>query len=434
MKPAIISFFWVAGPKILAGALQFILTLALLRHFDPADFGAISVCISGVLLGDSIIGGATDSGVLRLAPSSSATTPTGSLQFQQAGLVLKLALSAIIAIPTIFLLKRISWFLFQTDHGRVYLAISQAALIGMLMLRSAQMLYQIKERFLPYGISDLTNSLLKFGGLGLLLLLARPSPAAVLSCYAVAPFLVIGLILFFSQGALVRVPFSRTAFQELAYHVKWFLLVSATGTVIARMDVFLVSSLAGISSAGIYSAAQTITLVPQLIGSYIAVVFSPRIMPMWEKGNLRKLYCDFQLSIFACSVVAFILALLIIPRTFGLIFPLAFRQSQAVILVLLPAGLCALINFPLTILLLLFMRPRFLVTVDLVLLPVLLLAYVLVIPVYGVMGAAIVTTLGALAKTGVMQVAAWRLLLESAPTPGATISFLQPIEGESHAK
>jgi hypothetical protein len=78
--------------------------------------------------------------------------------------------------------------------------------------------------------------------------------------------------------------------------------------------------------------------------------------------------------------------------------------------VLLPAGLCALINFPLTILLLLFTRPRFLIALDCVLLPMLFVAYRLVIPTYGVLGAAVVTTTAALLKTAVMQVSAWRML------------------------
>lgn len=157
------------GPKILAGALQFLITILLLRRFDPARFGILTVCLSGILLIDSVIGGATDSGVLRLAPMRNQREPQRSVQLQQAGFTLKLIFAAAIALPVLLLRSRLSQFLFQTRQGASCLDVSLAALIGMLVLRSAQMHYQVNRRFVPYGVSDLLSSLLKYGGVGLLL-------------------------------------------------------------------------------------------------------------------------------------------------------------------------------------------------------------------------------------------------------------------------
>lgn len=434
MKAGLTDFFWVAGPKILAGGLQFGLTVVLLHHFDPVNFGVISVCLSGVLLSDSIIGGATDSGVLRLAPLSNASAPIRSLEIQQAGLLLKLLLVAIILLPALFLAAPISSLLFQSPHDASYLRISAAALVAMLVLRSVQMHYQVNRRFFSYGISDLASSTLKFGGIGLVLLLVHPSPGLVLLVYAIAPLTVAALILASDGRALVRTPFSRSALRELGTHVKWFLTVSATGTLIGRMDILLLSFLGGVGNAGIYSAAQVVALVPQLIGSYIAVVFSPRIMPMWENGTLRKRYREFQIATSACAICVYLIALMAIPALSGALFPQAFQRSGPAILALLPAGLCALVNFPLTILLLLFQKPRFLVAMDCVSLPVLLIAYYFAIRAYGVIGAAVVTTTAALVRTAIMQVTAWRLLGEGMPTATSIVALSFPkLEGDSHA-
>lgn len=143
-------------------------------------------------------------------------------------------------------------------------------------------------------------------------------------------------------------------------------------------------------------------------------------MPMLEEGTLRKLYKEFQTAIAVCAVVLFMLAVVHVPNLTGDVFPAAFRRSSPVILVLMPAGLCALVNFPLTILVLLFTRSRFLVQLDCALLPVLLLAYLWVIPLYGVIGAAAVTTTAALGKKTVMQITA----LLQAQEPRSSIESL----------
>jgi len=66
-----------------------------------------------------------------------------------------------------------------------------------------------------------------------------------------------------------------------------------------------------------------------------------------------------------------------------------------------------------------FMRPRLLLTVDLVTAPVLLVAYVLAIREYGAVGAAWVTSVSRLCKAGLAQLVAWRLALSGEATSAA---------------
>lgn len=77
----------------------------------------------------------------------------------------------------------------------------------------------------------------------------------VLLLFAAAPLLVSAMILVSSGRSLLQVPFSRDAFRELNSQVKWLLAVSASGTLMSRMDIFLVSTIGGVAEAGIYSAA-----------------------------------------------------------------------------------------------------------------------------------------------------------------------------------
>lgn len=397
------EIFWVAAPKIASGGLQLCFSLILMRFFGPAHYGVLSVCLSGVLLADSIIGGATDSGVLRLAPLYHENDLQKSVQIQRAGLLLKPLVAIVIALPLLALAPLVSKAVFQDASYAGVLYWSVAALFGLLVLRSAQMHFQVSRNFVLYGTAEILHAFLKFGGIALLLAVTRPAPGKVVAIYALAPLAITAGVLATSGRALLLAHSSMAILLELADKVKWYMATAATGTLIARMDIFLVSTLASVSEAGIYSAAQLIALIPQLIGSYVAVVFSPRIMPMFQNRTLLPFFRRFQTGAWLVAGLLYLAALFCWRPIAHLCFPASFQAASSTVLILLPAGLSAFINFPLAILIVLFLRPRFLLGLDLVLLPIILLLYAWAIPAHGAAGAAVVTTAVALFKSAVMH-------------------------------
>jgi len=171
-----------------------------------------------------------------------------------------------------------------------------------------------------------------------------------------------------------------------------------------------VSSLSGAAQAGVFSAAQNLTVPFQLLGQYLSVVFTPRIMPLWSSGRLERVYWLFQcgaLLLCLAGLAAFLLGIgLLIPG----VLPASYLPAAAVAKWLLPAALTAIINFPWTVPFLLFTHPRFLFAMDAVALLVLSGIYYVAILRHGALGAAIVTTSYALLKTGVFQFLAFRTL------------------------
>lgn len=73
----------VAVPKGLGGALQVGINFALLRFLGPAEFGLLSVCVTGIILSDAIISPPVDLGVLRLAPLEEIEDPAASVRLQR---------------------------------------------------------------------------------------------------------------------------------------------------------------------------------------------------------------------------------------------------------------------------------------------------------------------------------------------------------------
>jgi len=148
----------------------------------------------------------------------------------------------------------------------------------------------------------------------------------------------------------------------------------------------------------------------QLIGMYMAIVFAPRILPLWEQGRLSPVYHKFQAWNILASLLIFGLAILFAGKGAAMLLPSSYRGSATLMLWLLPSALTALINFPWTVSFLMFTHPRFLLVLEVSALPVLVVLYRLFVTSHGAFGAAAVTSGFALVKTAIYQIVASRTI------------------------
>jgi O-antigen/teichoic acid export membrane protein len=289
------------------------------------------------------------------------------------------------------------------------LILSSLGVLGLGLLRSVQTHFQIEQRFTAFGISDLLQNLIKFGGMAIILTI-RPSPEWVLALYVIGPLSVALGMGWAVAGSLLASPFDWTEARGLGREIRLYAATTAVGSTVARMDVFFVSALAGAGQAGIFSAANTFALIPQLLGMYMSVVLTPRIMPLWNEGRLATVYKKSQLSLGIVCIVILLVAEIGFPHVAQWLLPVSFSQAVGVFLLLLPAALCSLLNFPWTVSLLLFLRPRSLLAMDLAGLLILPLLYSFAVRSAGATGGALITSGFALVKTVAMQRLAWRVL------------------------
>jgi O-antigen/teichoic acid export membrane protein len=406
---------WVAIPKLLGGGLQVIFNLLLLRHLGPKPFGTVSVCLATVMLCDSIFGSAIDMSIFRLAPLQRLRNPVGALQIQKVGLLSKPVGAMLAVLPIALFGPRLSLALFQTGENAPLLYLTLGALLGTLVIRSAQVHFQIERQFMPYGVTGLANTVLCFGTLGALLLADVCLPSAILAVYAAVPLTVSAAILATRARAIILVRASSEAVVVLLRTLKWLLPTVIVGSLLSRMDLYFVSAFAGVNEAGIYSAAQVFALLPALIGLYMSAVFSPRVMPLWYAGKLKPIFLCYQVGLATIAVLIFVVAALSLNRITGLLLPESFRRSKDVILALLPAGLCSFFSFPWMIPLLLYLRPKLLLLIDcfgvLVLAPV----FIATARHEGAVGVAKLTSAVMVVRAVVHQWLAWRTLGSAAP-------------------
>lgn len=406
MRSSTVEFFFVASPKVLSGVCTFVLNLALLHYFAPAEYGIYALCTTLILLSDSILGSSLDLAVLRLAPLQHHQNEPLCLAIQKSGLLLKVALGSLFCL-SIAVLAWSMGLLYQPAAARLLFATS-AAIISLLLLRSAQVHPQVASRFFLYGFLEFMQLVVKFGGIGLLLAVGRVKPELVLMFFALGPLCGFGL-----WWALERCEFAKAS-RLTPQHAKdvwgyagWFLMTFGLAAVVGRMDIFLLSRWSTLNEVGVFSAGQVIAWVPLLIGTYLSVVLTPRVMPMARDGRFYPFFRKFQSALLAACAVAYLLSLVAIPAIGPRLLPPAFMRSMPVISVLLPGALAGFATFPLALSFVMFVRPRFLFLMDCVTFPIVLLLFSYAIPRYGAVGAAYVTTAANVARAGIAQFMAW---------------------------
>jgi O-antigen/teichoic acid export membrane protein len=410
LNRAFSDFLWVAIPKIAAGGGQLLTNLLLIRYLGPDRSGVVFVCITAIILSDAVLGSALDVAVLKLATSRAGRDPLASLAIQKAALIGKTLGCAALATPIILFASPISMMLFHKESDVRLLLLSLIGLFALLILRSVQTFFQVLGRFTMYGAADILHSLAKYGGVGVLLALGQATPLTVLLFYAFGPLAVGLALLLTSSREIVSSTFSWRALSELWSAVKWYLGSAAAASTNTRMDILFLSALAGTAEAGRFSAAQVLIMPVQLIGMYLGVVFAPRIMPLWEQGRLSPIYHRFQFWTIVASLAIYGLAVLSASKASAILLPSSYRGSPALLLLLLPAALTALINFPWTVSLLMFAHPRTLLVLELTALPILVILYRIFAASHGAFGVAAVTSGFAIVKTMIYQTLASRAI------------------------
>jgi hypothetical protein len=144
-----------------------------------------------------------------------------------------------------------------------------------------------------------------------------------------------------------------------------------------------------------------------LLGNYLSVVVSPRLLRLWSAGTLPSLLRRLMVLGTVASALIYAAAWLLLTRTD--LFPAGFQPSARLLLVLLPGALAGMIALAVPVPFLMFARPRFIFTVDMFTLPLVVALFAWLTARHGALGAAIAASISRCAKTSVLVAAAWHL-------------------------
>ncbi len=389
---------WVVIPKAIGGLHTFGLNLLAVRCLPPETFGVFNFCTTFLVLLDGLIGSAVDLGVIREA---SARPPDEFTPAERAG--------AIVKICVCLLLLPLALAFGGSVGGRPLAATAVIAGAALMVLRSVQVYFQVRQRFREFGIGETTHLVLRCALVSALLLAGETEPVILLAAYALAPIgtlIQMGgrtLDLFANLGAGIP------RLHAILGFLRDSLLATGTGTALSRADLLFLGLFAGKAEWGIYGAAQTIAMAPELAASYTASALSPAIVPKVEDGTFGRFFRRFHLAAAGVALAGAAISWIVVPPLVKAVFPERYAASIPVLEPLLAGSFASALLFPVTVSFLLFYSPRTFVKFDLIAAPLLAAAYWWVAPRGGALGVALVTAVFRVVKSAAILFAADRL-------------------------
>jgi O-antigen/teichoic acid export membrane protein len=391
VKRRLAELAFVAGPRLAGGAAAFVMNAVLLTHLAPAAYGAYALCMAIVLLADAVPGASVDMSVLRFSGGPR------QADAERAGTRIKLAVVAAGALAAAVVSTPLVHQHFDVPRVPVLAWITWLAAASLMMFRSLLLHWQLQLRFGAYGASDLANSVLRFGAVAVLLVAGVASVESVLAATALAPLAVMAAI-----AATRGLPFagravSKATVREVAAPARWFFLTYAAANLAVRLDLVLLAALAGAEVTGAYAGGQVFAQIPEMLGAYAAILVTPRLAGWWASGSVlgRLRALVIVAAVIGAVLYAAAAALLYATPT---LFPAGFAASGPILLALLPGTLAGMTVMSGVVPFVMMARPRAALVVDIVALPVILVAMTLLVIDHGALGAAWAASAGRIAK------------------------------------
>jgi len=363
------------------------------------------------MLFDALLGLALDLGTMALHTGGKPCDGAEIKPVEKASIRLKLTAGAALLLLMGFSGEWLGYRFLHGPGGRDFFLVLTAGGIGTLLVRSAQIYFLARMRFVLYGAIDILHSALRLLFVGLALYLGAASAISILGCYSVAAIAVATICFVYGNAVAgwrkVRPGWSDG--RELLRSSGPILASVGANSVVSRLDVFLLALRSNPLQLGLYSAALTIATIPEILGAYLSPAFLPRILPACRAGTFRELFRRFHLAVYAVAGVLFALAFLVGKPLLSRFLPVTYQPAIGMVLILIPGTLAVASYFPLTLSFLLMLRPRTFLIVDSVAAPILAAAYFFLAPAHGALAAAWITCVYRLVKAAIIQARAYAL-------------------------
>ncbi len=407
----------VVVSKATNGTATLALNLYAARFLPPAEFGALTLCTTMLMLFDGMLGAAIDLSVVRLRPLERLTA-SGS-PVEQAALSLKalgcLFCSAILTVAA----PELGRLLLRQSNERPLFVLLSVAATAVLLLRSTQLGLQIRERYRSFAAIEFLNTIARVVCVVWVLHHGHASTFAIISSFAAGSSLAL-VASFTTLMRVSRFPF-RLRLRDAGLvlrNAQNALFTYGLSAFVARLDILMVALLMSPAQLGLYGSAMTLACLPEIAATYLAPAFLPRIVPYCQQQIFVTFFRKFNRAVYAGTVICYGALLWGFARFGQHILPPRYSPAIPVTLFLLPGTLATTTLFPLSLNLLMLRGSRVFIYFDLLTAPLLVIGYIIAAS-QGIVAVAIVTSLFRVSKTVIVQMAAARAAIV-AQTEAAT--------------
>lgn len=382
-KRSILTIF----ATVVSGLLGLLFYLVVARNLGPSAFGifAVSTAVLNLIADIGDVG--TDTGLIRFI-GRYAGREALSLKFLKLAWEVKMLVWLIVVSIGWFASESIATHIFNKPVLENPLKLAFIGVGGVMLLSFASHGLQALQRYKIWSLLLVGSNALRILVTLIVISLIGLSIQSSMLVYTLIPLLFFIISLFFLPN-FFRVSGELSVSKEFFRFNRWIFLISIIAAASSRMDTFLATRLVSIEQVGIYSVSVQLTsFIPQFFFA-IATVAAPKLARFKSKQEAIPYLWKLQ---FFCFGIAFLgllgipIAYFIIPNFYGASYLLSFWPfvilylAQLIFLIALPTHQAIFYYFA---------KPVVFVWVAIgQLLLVSILAYVL-IPSFGIMGAAI---------------------------------------------
>jgi len=385
----------VLAGRILGAGLGFLATVLITRTLGPVQFGIFSVAVAVMAIAAQFSDFGISTSLVRFVSLFLKKKDT-----TKANLTLKVALKfKLIVASTIFL---IGFFVSESLAVHVFgkpelifpLKLAFIGAFGASLVAYISATLQARQSFKKFMLFNLINPLGKFALIGLLFLTYKLNLFSALTTVIILPF-----IAFLIGSLIIPKEFLRAkgdeneALHGLFHFSKWILVSVLCMMVFRKLDILMLGYFESPEVIGYYSAAFTSAFALFLVIDPFIMVLLPELSKITEKERLRayiKKSTKFMLLIaLLLGLPLFIFSDWFIPFIYGG----EYTNSIIIFKILLFVPLLVLITNPITLGLYSINKPNVESYTNMFRLSLALIGNLILIPLYGAIGAAIATLL-----------------------------------------
>jgi len=376
----VISTFGSAG----LGAVFYLLIARLIGSHEYGLF-SISLTIASIAVTFADVG--MSQGLVKFVARNA--SGNGYFPYAKLALVTKLGIGGLIGLGLWLLARPISELvLHQPEVGRL-LPIVGITILGLLLFGFTVSVFQGLQRFWLWGGLQIAGNLVRLGLFGILFFTTRVDSLLAILLFASAPIAGFSLTWIWLPLSILKSKITSKHFYEFWSFNKWTAAFTITSTLASRLDTLLSARYLSLSDTGVYALATTmVAFLPQL-SSAIGAVTAPKFASFNDNSTSQKYLGKAALFSLATSMAVALVMIptaLVVIRFTGRDFSASFTPF---LILLLSLAIFTSLNPIRDSILYFYQKPQFFFWGNLTQAIVLVIAGLVLIPLYGVTGTAL---------------------------------------------
>lgn len=399
-KASLHQVFFVYLGFLLNGTSLFLVNIFLGRILEKNLFGifALSILVLSTVAEMSDFG--LNGGLLRFAPYYIAQKEENKLkQLVKTIWQWRVWLSVILTCAGVVFSPFLAMYIFNNPEITKYLAFSFLGVGGVVLVGFTSTYLQARQKFLTNSLVQSLKGLLRL----ILVLVCYACGVQNVFIYLLIYIAVPWVLFLYSYKYLpngfrvveIEDETKRSMHAQLAKFSFWLTIWSLSAILASRIDQVMLSRLMGLDKVAVYAIAFQFVYIYSLILQSVTAVLMPKINGLQTKGELWLF--SKRILLWIVPLILFLIPIIFISQyVVSYIFGAKYVESIPVYMVLSYSMLISLIGIPASLIITVFNKTKLVAYSGFLQLIVNLLLNIILIPRFGVMGAAYTFGLGVL--------------------------------------